>query len=54
MHVEKGSIFSDVVKYIQYNQHPIRHYELEVEEPVERHGTRYIKCYEIVNERLMK
>ena len=30
MHMEKWSTLSDVAKYVQYNQYPIGHYELEV------------------------
>ena len=38
--MEKWSILSDVVKYVQYNQHTIGHYELEVKVPEERYGTK--------------
>ena len=39
MQMEKWSIYSDVVKYVQYNQYLIGHYELGVMEPKERYGT---------------
>ena len=34
--MEKWSRLSDVVKYVQYNQYHIGHYELEVKAPEER------------------
>ena len=33
--MEKWSILSDVVKYVQYNKYPIGHYESEVKAPEE-------------------
>ena len=39
MMMEKWSILSDVVKYVQYNQYQIEHYELEVKVPEEWYGT---------------
>ena len=43
MQMEKLPILSDVVKYVQYNQYPIGHYELEVKAPAERYGTKMYK-----------
>ena len=43
MQIENWSILSDVVKYVQYNQNPISHYELEVKAPEERYGTKMYK-----------
>ena len=49
--MEKWSILSDVVKYVQYIQYPIGYYELEVKAPVEKSGTKmYKKSYRIVKE----
>ena len=39
--MEKWSILSDVVKYVQYNQYPVGHYELEVKAPEDRYGTKW-------------
>ena len=41
--MEKWSIHSHVVKYLQYNQYPIGHYELEVKVPEETYGTKMYK-----------
>ena len=41
--MEKWSIPSDVVKYVQYNQYPISHYELEVKASEERFATKIYK-----------
>ena len=41
--IEKWPILSDVVKYVQYNQYPIGHYELEVKAPEERYGAKTYK-----------
>ena len=41
--MEKWSILSDVVKYVQYNQCLIEHYELGVKVPEERYGTKMHK-----------
>ena len=38
MQVEKWSILHDVIKYVQYNQHPIGHYEFKALE--ERYATK--------------
>ena len=38
--IEKWSILSDVVKYVQYNQYPTGHYELEIKGLEERYGTK--------------
>ena len=35
--------YSDVVKFVQYNQHPIGHYGLKVRVPEERFGTKMYK-----------
>ena len=39
----KMSILSDVVKYVQYNQYHIGHYELEAKATEERYGTKMNK-----------
>ena len=54
MQIEKWSICSDVVKYVQYNQYPIGHYELEVKEPEVRFGTKRYKNFRIVKKRSRK
>ena len=33
MQMVKWSTLSEVVKYVQYNQYPIHHYELEFKAP---------------------
>ena len=49
--IEKWSKHSDVVKYVQYNQHSIGHYGLEVKAPKERYGTQmYKKNYKLLKE----
>ena len=52
--MEKWSILSDAVKYVQHNQYPTGHYELEVKAPEERYGTKMYKNYKMVKERSMK
>ena len=55
MQMEKWSIFSDIFKYVQYNQYPIGHFKLEVKAPDDRYGTKiYKKSYRIVEERSRK
>ena len=39
----RWSILSNIVKYVQYNQHPIGHNGLEVKAPEERYGTMIYK-----------
>ena len=40
MQMERWVIHSDIVKYMQYNQHPIGNYGLVVKAPEERYGTK--------------
>ena len=39
MQMEKWSMLSDIFKYRQYHQYPIRHYELGYKAPEDRYGT---------------
>ena len=41
--MKKWSIFSHVVKYVQYYQYPIAYYELEVKALGESYGTKMYK-----------
>ena len=43
MQRERWSILSDVVKYVDYNEHPIDHYRLEVKVPEEKYGIKMYK-----------
>ena len=43
MQMEKWSILSDEVKYVQYNQYPFGLYELEAKASEERYGTNMYK-----------
>ena len=43
MQMERWYILSDMFKYVQYNQHPIGHYEFEVKVPEERYGLKTYK-----------
>ena len=55
MQLEKWSILRDVVKYVQYNQYPIDHYESEVKAQEGRYGTKmYKKLWDSERERSRK
>ena len=41
--MERWSILTDIVKYIQYNQHLIGHYRLEIKASEERYHTKMYK-----------
>ena len=41
--IERYSILKGIVKYVQYNQHPIGHYGVEVKAPEERYSTKMYK-----------
>ena len=43
MQMDKWSMHSNVVKYVQCNQYPIGHYELEVKVPEDRYVTKMHK-----------
>ena len=43
MEMDQWSIVSDAVKCVQYNQHPLCHYQLEVKAPEQRHCTKMYK-----------
>ena len=47
----RWSILSDIIKYVQHDQHSIGHYGLEVKAPAERYGTKTINSYRMVRER---
>ena len=41
--MERWSILSEIVKYVQYNQHSLHYYGLEVKAPKERSSTQMYK-----------
>ena len=43
MQMEKWSVLNDVVIYVQYNEHVICHYGLELKAPEESYGKRMYK-----------
>ena len=52
--MEKWSILSDVVKYVQFYLYPIGHYALEVKLPEERYDTKMHKKLQGGKERSRK
>ena len=41
--MERWSILNDIIKYVEYNQHPIGHYGLDVKVLDERYGSKMYK-----------
>ena len=44
-------ILNDVVKYVQFDQYPIGHYELGIKAPEDRYGRKIVEGYMQVKER---